>query len=141
MISRICVAPPATSIVAASAPIAPGSVIIRPLGTILARVGAAGAEVLHQDVVVRLEHASPDDQRVAALEERTCDGGDVEDVSVGWRRSYTGVIEHEVEWPTDVRVGVAQTGNHGGAGQVDDTGRGGIDVGAAEDTRTIRPPR
>ncbi len=129
--SRICAASATTSMSPPSAPSAPGSVTMGPLGTIRGTGQEPPVdEVLGQHVVVGLEDAGADDEGVAALQECARHRGHVEDVALGRGGRHPVVVEDEVQRPADVGVRVAQPGDHRRAVQVDHAHRSGVDVEA-----------
>ena len=73
----------------------------------------------HDDVDAGLERAGADQGRVARRQVGAHHAGDLEGVLVVGHGGDGGMVEHEVEGPADVGVGVAQPRQHGGAGQVD----------------------
>jgi hypothetical protein len=89
---------------------------------------------LDDDVDPGLEGAGPDQQRVPPAQVGADDAGHLEGVLVVGHRRDLGVVEDEVERPADVGVGVAQAGQHRGAGDVDPLRTRRVDRGpAAED--------
>ena len=72
-----------------------------------------------EQVVMRLGGARADDHRVAALDIGPGHRGDVECVLGRGRRRHRAMIEHEIERPADMGVGVAETRQHRRAVHVD----------------------